>query len=172
MRVFIAIDLPEEVKEEARKAQRQLKGAKFSFTNDFHITLKFLGELTPDKADEVKEKLKEIKFNKFAAAASLIGFFPDSAKIRVIWIGINPAAEIEGLQAQIDEKLKQQFPKEKGFKAHITIARVKLIDNKKELIDSINNVKTEKIEFNVDNFKLKKSTLTREGAVYEDLGIF
>lgn len=172
MRAFIAIDLPEEAKEELRKVQKFLKGGKFSLTKDFHITLKFLGELTPDKAEVIKEKLSPIKFASFQMRLSTAGVFPGSSNIRVVWVGAIPEEEIKKLQEQIDESLKEFFPKEKDFKSHITIARVKFVDNKKELIDSINNIKIEKIKFNVENFKLKKSTLTREGPVYEDIAVF
>ncbi|MBI2142509.1 RNA 2',3'-cyclic phosphodiesterase, partial [Candidatus Woesearchaeota archaeon] len=62
MRLFIAIDLPEEAKNELLRVQGLLPEAKLSRTKDFHITLKFLGEVTLQKAEWVKEKLRQVKF--------------------------------------------------------------------------------------------------------------
>ncbi|PIY16461.1 MAG: hypothetical protein COZ15_05945 [Elusimicrobia bacterium CG_4_10_14_3_um_filter_49_12_50_7] len=75
------------------------------------------------------------------------------------------------LQKQIDKNLEHLFQKEKNFVSHITIARVKNVEDKQKLTDELKRIKMNE-EFIVDKFSLKKSTLTENGPVYEDLTVF
>ena len=63
------------------------------------------------------------------------------------------------------------FKKEKDFKAHITLARVKHPKDKKYFLEQIRKIKVENKKIEVKEFKLVKSTLTGKAPVYEDLGI-
>ncbi|MCP3682514.1 MAG: RNA 2',3'-cyclic phosphodiesterase [bacterium] len=161
MRTFIAIDLPQDVKDELKKAQETLSDVRL--VKNFHLTLKFLGEITPEKVECVKNVLTKIEFKSFKVSLSNIGVFPNMKKPRVIWVGLKPENELIQLQKQIDEALKDEFEKD-SFSPHLTLARVKF--NKGEF--SL-NAKITEIPFEISEFKLKKSTLTREGPIYEDL---
>ena len=170
MRVFISIDVPEKVKEEIKKIQSQLPefmGKKTELEN-LHLTLKFLGEVSEEKVEEIKEKLKEIKFKKFETEIDEIGVFSEKF-IRIIWIHLSDCGK---LQAEIDNKLKEMFPKEKRFMSHLTIARVKKIDDKNKFLKELKEVKINSVKFLVEDFRLKKSTLRPEGPVYEDLEVY
>ena len=172
MRLFIAIDF-NELKAYFLELQKLLpKNAKFSLTKSFHLTLKFLGEVQPDKAEKAKEELKKIKFKPFSVYLDSVGVFPSESYIRVVWIGLKPENNILELQSSIDEKLKGLFEKEKDFKAHVTLARAKFIDDKKGFAGQLKKIVVEHKKFNVGSFKLVKSTLSPKGPVYEDLGIF
>ncbi len=172
MRTFVAIDLPQEVIDELASVQKILPAARIALARDFHLTLKFLGELTPAKVDVVRDCLSRVRFKPFAASLSGIGVFPSESYIRVVWVGIEPEEEIVALQKQIDDALEKEFPKEKGFEPHLTLARVKLIDDKERFKKQLQQVNVKSIRFTVDSFKLKRSTLTREGAIYEDIAVF
>ncbi len=172
MRCFVAIDLPEDVKSELRRLQQQIRKSgdlKASFTKDFHITLKFLGELTPPKAEYVKKKLSSCSVKKITASLDDVGVFPSESYVRVVWAGVKPEDEILKLQKEVDAALQANFAKEKGFKAHITLARVKHSCDREKLIQMLKGLKVEKIKFEVNEFKLKRSILTPEGPVHEDL---
>ena len=172
MRVFIAIEVPEDVKNYLEKMQQQLPKGKLRLVKSFHLTLKFLGEITPDKVERIKQLLGNVKFEKFAAETSSMGIFPSENYIRVIWIGLEPEELILQLQRQVENALADEFKKERGFKTHLTLARVKYVDDKKEFAQELKKIKTERVKFIVESFKLKKSTLTGEGPVYEDLAVF
>ena len=75
MRLFIAIDLPENVKEYLRKLQASLPSANMSRARDFHLTLKFLGECGEALRGKVEEELKQIHFQPFEAELGEIGAF-------------------------------------------------------------------------------------------------
>lgn len=167
MRIFISIDFPEEIKKQIVKIQKQLPifdGKRTEFEN-LHLTLKFLGEIDEEILSEIRKRLKQIKLNFFEIEIDSLGMFSD----RIIWIGIKNCEE---LQKEIDEALKGIFEKEERFMGHLTIARVKYIKNKKEFLNRLNKIIIPKMKFEVKYFNLKKSTLTENGPVYEDVEIY
>lgn len=176
MRLFIAIEIPNDIRNYLGEVQEKIDGAtnkiKFVDKNNIHLTLKFLGEVQPDKTEEIKEILKKIPIKPFSVHLDKIGVFPSESYIRVIWVGLKPENDILELQKNIDEKLKKLFKKEKNFKSHLTLARVRFIYDKNNFIGKLKKINIEEKKFNVENFKLIKSTLTGEGAVYEDFEVF
>ena len=167
MRIFISIDIQEEIKKEIYRIQQNLPeffGKKTEIKN-LHLTLKFFGEIDDRKIEVIKKKLAEIKFKKFETEIDSIGVFSEKF-IRIIWIHMT---NCEKLQIAIDEKLKDLFDKEKRFMSHLTIARVKSIKNKKDFLEKLGKIKIQRISFIVDNFRLKKSTLTEKGPIYETI---
>ena len=172
MRLFIAVDFSG-LKDYFLELQKQLpKNGKLSLTKSFHLTLKFLGEVQPDKAEEIIEKLKMIKFRQFNVFLDTIGIFPSENYIRVVWVGLKPEDRILELQKSIDESLKPMFKKEKDFKTHITLARVKYPEDKKQFLEDLRKIKVDGKKVEIKDFRLVKSTLAPKGPVYEDLAVF
>ena len=174
MRCFIAVDLPQEVKNELANAQKQLStaAAKVSLAHDFHLTLKFLGEITPAKVDAVKNCLSRVSFKRFTATVARVGVFPSENYVRVVWVGVEPEDSCIELQRLVNDSLRSEFKMEKGFKPHLTLARVKLVPDKQQFQRQLRQIKIRNIEFPVDSFKLKRSTLSSQGAIYEDLAVY
>jgi len=172
MRLFIAIDF-NELKDYFVELQSSLpKNAELSLTKTFHLTLKFLGEVQPDKAESVINILKNVRFEHFSVSLDSVGIFPTERYIRVVWVGLKPDDIILELQKNIDDSLKRLFKEEKDFRAHITLARVKYLENKKAFAEQLKNIKVENKKIDIKQFKLIKSTLTTKGPVYEDLQVF
>lgn len=172
MRLFIAIDF-NEIKDFFIELQKILpKNARLSLTKSFHLTLKFLGEVHPDRIESIIGILKSIEFEGFSVAVDSIGIFPTENYIRVVWAGISPEDKVLELQKKIDESLNAMFKKEKDFKAHITLARVKYPEDKKDFVGRIRKIAAENKKIDIKDFRLVKSTLTPKGPVYSDLAIF
>jgi len=171
MRLFIAIDVSKEAHDYVLELQKELTGAKLTLTKSFHLTLKFLGEVTPAQADEVKKRLEKVQFKPFTAKLDGTGVFPENGKPRVVWIGIEPHDIICELQKQIDEALHGLFTKEKDFQPHITLARVKEVHDKK-FAENIKKLPVKSMSFEVKEFKLIESQLTSEGPIYKDAAIY
>ncbi len=172
MRLFIAVDF-NELNDCFAELQKLLpKNAKLSLTKTFHVTLKFLGEVQPDKVEDVIDKLKNIKFERFSVFLDSVGIFPTENYIRVVWVSIKPEDKMLELQKQIDDALSKMFKKEKGFKAHITLARVKYSADKKVFVEQIKKIKIENKKVDIKQFKLMKSALSPKGPVYENLSVF
>ncbi len=171
MRMFIAIDCNKE-----RSYFCQLQGLLpkegVRPADDFHITLKFLGEVIPAKAEKVKGALRGVEFAPFSFSLASIGCFPNENNPRVVWVGVEPKDHVTELQHQIEKALGALFQKDKRFEPHITLARIK--DNKGNGNNSNATEKTtramiEKKAFEVSEFRLMKSMLTSAGPVYEPI---
>lgn len=167
MRAFISIDISDNIKKEIIKIQNKLPefNGKKTETENLHLTLKFLGWIDETKLESIKERLNKIKIKKFETQLDKIGIFSD----RIIWLNMKNCGQ---LQKEIDEKLSDLFEKEERFMGHLTIARVKDLGNRKEFIEKLKEIKIKPLNFEVDNFKLKKSTLKRKRPFYEDVEIF
>ncbi len=167
MRTFIAIEIPKHVKEQIVKIQNSLPEftGKKTERENLHLTLKFLGEIDEKKLDEVKRRLKKINLKSFETEIKGIGMFSE----RIIWLHMTSCEE---LQREVDEKLSDTFEKEKRFMSHLTIARIKSVRNKKEFLEEIKKIKIPEMKFPVKNFNLKKSKLSRNGPVYEDIEVY
>ena len=176
MRAFIAFEMPEEIKKILLDAQKQIntEKAKIRSAKAFHLTLKFLGEVEDKKIEGIKSALNGIKFKKFNTILTEIGVFPNESYIRVVWIGLNDSEnKITSLQKEVDSKIeKLGFKKDTRFHPHLTLARVKFVEDKQGFIKNLKEIKIEKKAFQITEFKLIKSILTPEGPVYEDISVF
>jgi 2'-5' RNA ligase len=170
MRCFISIDLPDEIRREIGKIQKQIPEfiGKETESENLHLTLKFLGEIDEKLLEETKRRLKKIKFSGFESKLGDLGFF-DKGDSGIVWIYLSSC---EDLQKEIDVALKALFEPEKRFMSHLTIARIKKIKNKKKFLEDLKRIKTPIFSFKVSDFKLKKSTLKKTGSVYENLEIY
>ena len=172
MRVFISIDLPEEVKKELLRIQKEIdklgliKG-KFTEPDNFHLTMKFLGNVSEIELRAIKDKLSEIKFDEFHITLSELGVFSENF-IRIVWVCFS-GEELFNLQKKIDDSLSNLFPKEYRFMAHTTIVRPKFVEDRKVFLDELNKIGTVKKKFLIDKIHLKESKLTNEGAKYSTL---
>ena len=88
MRLFIAIDLPADIKEYVKSLQQTLPDGGLSKTRDFHLTLKFLGECDEKKQTRIESALEKIPFAPFEARLGGIGSF-GGASPRVLWISLD-----------------------------------------------------------------------------------
>jgi len=171
-RCFIALDLPREAINEIKKTQnliwkKTLFTGKITEPENLHLTLKFLGEINEDKINEIRKRLREIKPKSFEAELGEVGIFSKQF-IKIIWVKLNGKGVFQ-LQKEIDNKLKDLFEPEQRFMGHITIARVKNVKDKEELIEYLENLKIKRIKFKVNEFILKNSELMPEGPVYLDI---
>jgi len=178
MRVFVSIELPEEVKREVLKSSELLEksglvSGNFVIKDNYHLTLKFLGNLDEDKVNEIEERLSEIDFPSFAASTGEIGFFPSEKYVKVIWVGLNSDKILE-LKKIIDDKLNGIGVQLDGkdFSSHVTLARIKGVKNRDEFLKKLKEIKMKSMEFKVNKISLIKSELMKSGPVYKILKEF
>ncbi len=176
MRLFIAVELPEEVKRQISELQKTLifteQQAKCNSSKEQHITLKFLGEIMDSKIPKIIAALKYVSFNKFNAKIETNAGFANENYLRVAWFITEPQKEFLDLKQKIDKQLKfVKSKKEENFIPHITLARFKYVNDRNLVIEKVKSLKL-KAEFIVDSFKLMKSILTPKGHVYEVIESF
>jgi 2'-5' RNA ligase len=170
MRLFIAVDLEPE-KEYFLGIRDKIDRSLFSgsFPKTFHITLKFLGEVDDGALDEIKERLSYVRFRPFTAGFDCVGHFPGGRDIRVIWCGMSDSREITELADKVDQALGDMFEHDKRFHPHVTLARVKKVNDRNALLGNIKNIKLEKKRVEARSIKLIRSTLRPKGPSYETL---
>lgn len=174
IRCFVGIKTDNEFSEKIKKIQEEIDKSlfigKFTKPENLHLTLKFLGELPKEKVDEIREKLREVRANRFTAKTGEIGIFFQKRKSAIIWIKIE-GDELMQLQKTIDEKLESLgFEKEFRFMSHMTIARIRKIKvDKPTLKEKISKIKTKGIDLNINEFILFKSDLKKDGPVYSEI---
>jgi len=164
-RCFIAINIPKNIKNKIYEIQNQLPefiGKKTKLEN-LHLTLKFLGEINEDKIEKIKEKLKQTKFKKFNTTLDEVGVFSEKF-IKILWLHLTNCTE---LQKQIDNSLQDLFKPEFRFMSHITIARVKKIQNKNQFLENLKKIKIPEIKFHIDKFYLMSSELSSQDPKYK-----
>src|SRR3989338_8200957 len=174
MRLFIAAELPENIKEGLCVLQKKLPEATLRLVKKqhMHLTLKFLEEASPAKAEHIRKALSKVKFSPLDINVFSLGVFRSGRFIRVVWAGLQPENNIICLQKQIDEALQKMFPKDKKFSAHLTLARAKFVKNNDKFIEELEKIRIAPLGFEIRSFALKKSTLTPQGPVYETLAVF
>ena len=116
--------------------------------------------------EDIKNALKQVRFPKFKIKFYGLGAFPSEKHIRVVWIGVESKELVE-----LAKQVQRLLGNEERFVPHLTIARVKRKPlYLKEKLEKLKNIEIG--EQVVDSFALKKSTLTPQGPIYEDLAVF
>lgn len=173
MRIFIALDLPNEIKNALYEYSKHIQKkypfeGKITEPENLHLTLKFIGETSEEKVSDIVKKLKKIRHPKIKAKITETGVFTPSF-IKILWIKLEGA---EKLQSEIDESLEELFKKESRFMSHITIARINRVENKRDFLKNIKIASFPTNSFEIRDFKLKSSTLTPDGPIYKDIETF
>jgi len=180
MRAFIAIELPQDIKNAISRLQSKLKASgadvKWVAPSNIHLTLKFLGEIDDKTKDGICILLKEIaaRTQIFTIRLGGLGAFPNIRSPRIIWIGL--ALGHDQTKTIVDE-LENNLEKygisreTKPFSSHITIGRIRSPKNMQQLTRGLSEMETkgseESGEFKAGKITLYKSTLLPQGPIYE-----
>jgi len=175
MRLFIAIDIPEDLKEKLSRVVIRFKkcdlDAKWVNTSSIHMTLKFLGEASEEQLDKIKNTISTTagNFSKLELNVGGFGFFPNETSPRVFFISTDNEEILRNISLQLEDKLEVLgFAKEGRFKSHLTLARFRSKKNIDCLMNEIKNISVEE-KFAVSEIILFKSLLKPAGPIYEKL---
>lgn len=175
MRVFIAVDLPSELRKELSNVQRELEPktdtARWVAPESIHITLKFIGEVAEKRIEDIDAALTGLTWKSFAITVRGVGFFPGNRSPRVFWAGME-APTMQNLAEELDSRMERLgFDKEKrAFRPHITLARARDSRIDSSLVTAGSKYAEHQFgSFTVDRIFLFKSILKPTGAVYERL---
>jgi len=137
MRLFIAIPLPLDLKANLSAVQQEFRRlslqASWVRESGFHLTLKFLGEVEPQRIEAIVSCMVETSrmWAPFSVTVAGVGLFPPTSQPRILWAGIQDESQHLGqLQPTLDAHLASiGFPPENRlFSPHLTLARLKRID--------------------------------------------
>ncbi|MBU0530300.1 MAG: RNA 2',3'-cyclic phosphodiesterase [Nanoarchaeota archaeon] len=180
MRVFVAIDLPEDVKNKISEFingfDKNVADIKFVDPKNLHITLKFLGEVREDSVKQIVNVLSDYVPKSFSYKLHIagFGFFGSPKFIRALWLGLKEGKnETIQIMKDLNKKLDHIRHEDYDLSPHLTIGRVRNSHDADALLSQIRKLADVKIgEIQVDTIKLKKSFLTPEGPMYNDIELF
>ena len=175
MRLFVAIDLPETVKDQVESLCKGISGQRWVKREQMHLTLRFIGEVDSKRAESIKAALSALRFDPFEMALRGVGQFPPRRPPRVLWVGVRGPDALSQLAQGIESALVGigLDPADKPFKPHITLARIKNKPPRETLQQYFReheNFKTD--PFTVDQFVLYASVLAPSGATYHKQGVY
>ncbi len=185
LRLFVAIAIPEAVRNEMIAVQRELKtlalgDARWTNPEQLHLTLKFLGNVPASSVEAVKESLAAACAGAapFHLRAEGIGFFPNERQPRVVWVGFEGGGnELAVLQTRVERRLSL-FVERAGaekFLAHATLGRFqkyrrhkteRLLPRARALANHVFG------DWRVEDAGLFRSELSPDGARHTRLAVF
>jgi 2'-5' RNA ligase len=167
-RLFIAVDLPESMKENLELMSFGIPGAKWLPPEQLHLTVRFIGEVDGVLYGDIKNILDEISLASFSMQLKGVGYFPPRGTPRVLWVGLETNEPLHALRKKIDTALVKigVDPERRKFSPHITLARLKNTPIQKIANFLAGNGLFRQEPFQVQDFKLYSSTLTRKGAIH------
>jgi len=174
-RIFIAINLPEEVKRELAKFSDRYPELPAKWTNkdNLHITLEFLGDLTSQEIGDTCEIVKEVakRHTPFQISLSKILYGPPKKNPpKMVWVEGKKSEELGDLKDDLQDILLEKVkfrPDERGFAPHITLARISEWEFKKFELDERPEINEEiDLIFTAESIEVMESELRRGGPVY------
>lgn len=126
MRLFIALDLPWEIKAELSDLSCNLPGARWVPEDNFHLTLRFIGEANRLQAEEIDHALNALRGRGFSFSLSGLGWFEKNGRVNMLYAGVERNEALARLHAKIDTALYRAgvAPERRRFTPHVTLARM------------------------------------------------
>lgn len=168
IRLFIAIDIPENIRREILGMGRSIPNARPVPEDQLHLTLKFIGEVENSRLLDICDALKSINHPQFPLSLRGVGTFPPRGTPRVLWAGVAPAKNSVALRNSIERTLGNiGIPRgKKKYTPHITLARLRNSPVRQLQQFLAANAFLQSAEFIVENFILYSSRLTSKGAIH------
>ena len=180
MRLFVALDLPDQVRnaiaELIAKLQPKSRAARWIKPENLHITLKFVGHVGNDKLSPIQSALSSIHAEQPVELHFRgMGFFPNEHRPRAFWCGIAASPNLAELAADIDRALVPLGieAETRPFTPHLTLARFKSDEGIREVVQAATDMKSTDFGAATEtNFHLYESLLKSTGAQYNRLASF
>lgn len=172
MRIFIAIELEDDLKnylgEKQQEVKEQSEKGNFTRLQNLHLTLRFIGEVSTMDVENIKEAMEAVteKMNGFEMTLGQLGEFPRGNK-EIVWIGIDQGQEaLQQLFDKLEEALEEKgCPREeKGLRPHITLGREIVL--RKPFEELSKEIMVESKTIGVKGITLMKSARIREKLTY------
>ena len=177
-RAFIAADLPTTDRLESLVRELRTSGAplKLVATEQLHTTLKFLGDTDEALVDRIADAIRSVTRGIAPVPVGLrgTGAFPSLSRMNVVWVGLEGAEPLGRIAAGLETALSSLGfrPEHRAWAPHVTLARVKggrKLDRVRQILEA--HASDAFGDRRVDAVRLKRSTLTPGGAVYDDVRV-
>lgn len=169
LRLFVGIDLPPETKLGLSTIAVGLSGAKWVDPGNYHVTLRFIGEVDEGAAADIDAELANVRARRFTLRIAGVDLFGTEDKPRILYAGVERSPALAELRDKVGQALGRAGipPEGRVFTPHVTLANIragKPVDLGHYL--EIHNL-LRLPEIAVDRFQLVQSYLTKAGSLYE-----
>jgi 2'-5' RNA ligase len=168
LRLFVALSLPPLLKMQLSGLSGGIPGARWVPPENYHLTLRFIGEIEGWRADEVDEALAGIRAPRFELALRGLGTFEKAGRIQALWVGVEKSEALAHLQAKVETALQRVGlePERRRFAPHVTLARTDKAPPEKLIafVQAHNLFRPPPVP--VEHFTLFSSRLGKDQAVY------
>lgn len=175
MRLFIGLDLPDDIKERLAGMSGGLPGARWVPPENMHLTLRFIGEVDNAQARDLDDALSAVDGKGFDLTLKGIGSFGEANRLRALWAGVEPSEPLNRLQAKVEQAAVRaglQVERRK-FKPHVTLARFRADPPELKLSHYLSQHALFRAgPFPIQDFTLFSSFLGSEGALYEAEAVY
>jgi len=168
MRLFVALDLPIPLKARLAMLAGGVPGARWVPPENYHLTLRFIGETQKHRAEEIDEALFALRARGFSLTLAGIGLFEKGGRANSLWVGVERNPALDHLQNKIETALQRAGlePERRRFAPHVTLARLDNVPEAKlaAYVQAHNLFRAEPVP--VEHFTLFSSQLGKEQPVY------
>ena len=168
IRLFVGLSLPEDLCDKLSAMCGGIPGARWVPEENYHLTLRFIGEVPGWQAQEVDEALAGIRAPGFDLTLRGVGTFQKAGRIAALWVGVEKTEPLLFLQAKVETALQRidLEPERKRFAPHVTLARTDRAAPDKVIafVQAHNLFRAAPVP--VEGFTLYSSRLGKEQAVY------
>lgn len=168
MRLFIALDLPWTLKERLAALAGGVPGARWVPPENFHLTLRFIGETPAFQAEEIDLAMSALRARGFSLSLAGVGVFAKAGRPTSLWVGVEKNPPLDHLRSKIETALQRigLEPDRRRFEPHVTLARLKDPVEAKlaAYVQAHNLFRAEPVP--VEHFTLFSSRLGKEASVY------
>ncbi len=173
-RLFVGLAVPDPIPEKIARICHGLPGARWVEPENYHLTLRFIGEVDRHAAADIDGTLQRIDAEPFSLSLRELGTFGQGRKTRALWTGADASRELVHLQSKVESAVVRagQAPETRKFLPHLTIARFREAhpDRIRSFIER--NAMFRAGPFTVDHFVLFESHMGKGGAHYEELATY
>jgi 2'-5' RNA ligase len=168
MRLFVGVDLPWEMRQRVASLCGGLPGARWVPAENLHMTLRFIGEVPPNQAEEIDIALCALRGRRFQLSLSGVRTLNRGGREVALWVGVERTPGLEHVQAKIETALQRAGlpPERRRFLPHILLARLENFVEAKlaAYVQAHNLFRAGPAE--IDHVTLFSSLLGKEGSVY------
>ncbi|MAL78528.1 MAG: RNA 2',3'-cyclic phosphodiesterase [Sneathiella sp.] len=170
MRLFVAIDLPAEIKANIGALRGGIPDARWIAAENAHVTLAFIGEVQGPMMMDISLALGRITYPAFDLNIEGVGVFGSNKRPRLLWAGVRPTPEICLLHQKIVTAIESTGARvdDRRFRPHVTLARVHKSPYEKVRHFLIDHALFKAPALSVENFSLFSSHLASSGAIYHE----
>ena len=179
MRLFTAIDLSDEVRENIETLQRRIKHTariQWSPATNLHITTKFIGEWPEARLDELKSALARIPaVGSIPIEVRQTGWFPNAHSPRVFWVGVQAPRTLHELAKATSAAAASLgvVDEQRAYSPHLTLARIRPPQPLTALRQAVANLESQEFgRFEATRYHLYLSEQSSAGSIYTKLADF